>query len=54
MVRPRVLSLTMWLLCVALSAAVLCGGGCAHAPAVPGNHQDPEVWRPINPQYPLP
>lgn len=51
MVRTRRLILAT-VVCLALALA-----GCATTPPVantnPG-HQDPEIWRPVNPHYPLP
>lgn len=54
MVRPRVLTLSLshGLKLVALLVA-LALGGCATPTTIPG-HQDPEIWRPQNVEYPLP
>lgn len=49
MVRPR---------CIILLLAALLLGGCSTpttpAPATVPAHQDPEIWRPKNPVYPMP
>lgn len=52
MVRPRLL------ICALLAALLLAGCSTPTTPtpppaAVPG-HQDPEIWRPQNPVYPMP
>lgn len=45
MVRARLL--------IALVAALLLTS-CATQPTNPPGHQDPEIWRPENVEYPLP
>lgn len=44
---------TRRLICAILVALLLAGCATPPAPTVPG-HQDPEIWRPVNPKYPMP
>lgn len=41
------------LICAILVACLAAGCTTQQAAVVPG-HQDPEIWRPINPTYPMP
>ncbi len=43
---------TRRLICALLAALLL--AGCVTKPATVPGHQDPEVWRPKKPSYPMP
>lgn len=48
MVRPRLMIRAL------LVALCLACGGCGAVPQPKADPRDPDIYRPVNPQYPLP